>query len=150
MHIVRNTAQNKLGDGGIMCAIFVKCIFQVSNILRPRSSRVSRTATTHTLRTHTVVGWSAKRCTLLQTLHVHVMRVGTLAVISASVSHSFPKKEKREKRKHMRKRLLFLLHTAFALTIGADTMAGRTSWTSRWNQTNCLRTRSAPALYSLS
>lgn len=84
---------------------FCKKYFQVSNILRPRSSRVSRTATTHTLRTHTVVGWSAKRCTLLQTLHVHVMRVGTLAVISASVSHSFPKKEKREKRKHMRKRL---------------------------------------------
>jgi len=107
MHIVRNTAQNKLGDGGIMCAIFVKSIFQVSNILRPRSSRVSRTATTHTLRTHTVVGWSAKRCTLLQTMHVHVMRVGTLAVISASVSPSFPKKEKREKRKHMRKNYFF-------------------------------------------
>lgn len=62
----------------------------------------------------------------------------------------FSKKGKKRKRKHMRKRLLFLLHTAFALTIGADTMAGRTSWTSRWNQTNCLRTRSAPALYSLS
>lgn len=111
MHIVRNTAQNKLGDGGIMCAIFVKSIFQVSNILRPRSSRVSRTATTHTLRTHTVVGRSAKRCTLLQTMHVHVMRVGTLAVISASVSPSFPKKGKKRKTKaHAQKTTISFTH----------------------------------------